>query len=84
MRLEDIAKQVIIPLIISAVMVTASSVYNAGTQKVLLENNIQVTSNLTTAVQDLRLQMAIYGEKYITREELERKLAPLYLLTKKE
>jgi len=48
-----------------------SVLWNAGTQKTLLEQNIVATSELSKAVVDLRLQMAIYGEKFATKEQLQ-------------
>ena len=74
MKLDEILKQTMVPLVVSAVLGLASVVYNAGTQKTLLENNIIVTQQLSQAVTELRLQMAVYGEKFITRDELEKRL----------
>lgn len=73
MNLEELSKQVAIPLIVSLVMGVSSVLWNAGTQKTLLEQNIVATAELSKAVIDLRLQMAIAGEKFVTREELERR-----------
>ena len=35
---------------------------------------MKVTKELALAVTDLRIQLATFGERYITREELEKKL----------
>ena len=72
--LIEMAKQVTIPLLVSIVMCVGNLVYTSGIQQTVLEQNTKVTAQLSKAVTDLRLQMAIFGEKYVTREELERKL----------
>lgn len=74
MNLTDLAKSILIPLTISAIAVVGNVVYSAGVQSKLLEQNIEATSKLSNAVVDLRVQLSIFGERYVTREELERKL----------
>lgn len=74
MNLPDWVKQIVVPLVISAIMCVANLVYTSGVSLQALENNIRVTAELSKAVTDLRVQMAIFGEKYVTREELDRKL----------
>lgn len=74
MNLTDLAKSILIPLTISAIAVVGNVVYSAGVQSKLLEQNIEATSKLSSAVVDLRVQLSIFGERYVTREELERKL----------
>lgn len=71
MTLEEVSKQIAIPLVVSLFMGVFSVLWNAGTQKTLLEQNIVATSELSKAVVDLRLQMAIYGEKFATKEQLQ-------------
>jgi hypothetical protein len=77
MKIEDISKQVIIPLIVSMAMGVFSVLWNSGTQKVLLEQNIAATEALSKAVTELRITVAVQGEKFVTKDELDRKLAPL-------
>jgi hypothetical protein len=68
------ASEVATALVISGVVSVGISIKDQGIQAALLENNMKVTKELTTAVTDLRLQLAIYGERYVTRDELDKKL----------
>ena len=77
MNLEELSKQVAIPLITSLIIAVSTVLYNAGTQKVLLEQNIVATAELSKVVTDLRLQMAVGQEKYVSRQELEQRLAAI-------
>lgn len=74
MNLSEVMKQVAIPLVVSSVLALGGQYVASSKQALLLEQNIQATSELSRAVTDLRLQMAIFGEKYVTREELKREL----------
>lgn len=74
LRLAELAKQAIVPLVVSAAIGGYNILQEADRSKTLLKQNIEVTSELSKAVNDLRFQMAIFQEKYVTREELERKL----------
>lgn len=70
----DKAAEVVTALVISAVVSVGISIKEQEVQKVLLEENMKVTKELALAVTDLRIQLATFGERYITREELEKKL----------
>ena len=70
----DKAAEVVTALVISAVVSVGISIKEQEIQKVLLEENMKVTKELALAVTDLRIQLATFGERYITREELEKKL----------
>lgn len=70
MNISEMGKQIMIPLIVSLCMGVFSVLWNAGTQKTLLEQNIQATSELSKAVVELRVQMAIANERFATKEQL--------------
>ena len=70
----DKAAEVVTALIISAVVSVGISIKEQEVQKVLLQENMKVTKELALAVTDLRIQLATFGERYITRGELEKKL----------
>lgn len=70
----DKAAEVVTALVISAVVSVGISIKEQEVQKVLLQENMKVTKELALAVTDLRIQLATFGERYITREELEKKL----------
>lgn len=74
MSLPDAIKNILIPLTVSAIAVVGNVVYTAGIQQKLLQQNMEATENLSKAVVDLRIQLSVFGERYVTREELERKL----------
>ena len=74
MILPDAIKNIIISLTVSAIAVVGNVVYTAGIQQKLLQQNMEATENLSKAVVDLRIQLSVFGERYVTREELERKL----------
>lgn len=68
--LFDHAKTVITSLVLSAVLVVASTVVTSQKQEVLLEQNMAVTQKLSDVVVELRIEMASSKEKFVTREEL--------------
>lgn len=74
MTIPDALKNILIPLAVSAIAVVGNVVYTAGIQQKLLQQNMEATENLSRAVVDLRIQLSVFGERYVTREELERKL----------
>lgn len=74
MNIPDALKNILIPLTVSAIAVVGNVVYTAGIQQKLLQQNMEATENLSKAVVDLRIQLSVFGERYVTREELERKL----------
>lgn len=74
MTIPDALKNILIPLTVSAIAVVGNVVYTAGIQQKLLQQNMEATENLSKAVVDLRIQLSVFGERYVTREELERKL----------
>lgn len=78
MNFPGAIKSILIPLAISAIAVVGNVVYTSGVQTKLLEQNIEATSKLSSAVVDLRIQLSIFGERYVTREELERKLSGVH------
>lgn len=61
-------------LIISAVISTGISVTKQQTQERLLEDNLKVTKELSHAVTDLKVQLAVFSERYVTHKDLEKKL----------
>lgn len=74
MNLPDAIKNIVVSLSISAIAVVGNIAYTAAVQSRLLEQNMTATENLSKAVVDLRIQLSVFGERYVTREELERKL----------
>lgn len=70
MTILEHGKGIVASLVLSAIMVVSSAVITGEKQEVLLQQNMQTTAKLTDAVTDLRIDMAIAKEKYITREEL--------------
>lgn len=74
MMMLDKISEVVTALVISAVISTGISIAKQQTQERLLEDNMKVTKELALAVTELRVQLAVFGERYVTREELEKKL----------
>lgn len=66
------------PLVVAAVIAIAAFLMNAKTQTTLLSQNIKSTEALSGAVNELRLQLGIFSERYVTRDELERKLKEVF------
>lgn len=75
MSMNEVLKQVAIPLAVSLCMGVFGVLWNAGTQKTLLEQNIEATSELSKAVLALRITVAETGAKYLTREEFDRRFS---------
>lgn len=80
---RNLANSVVMPIAVSMILGVGSVMYNVvmnnstqqktvETMQELLKSNIASTNRLSDAVQDLRLQMGVFGEKYVTRSELER------------
>ena len=78
MRLAELVRQATVPLIVSAAIGGYNILQRAEYSESLLRQNIEVTAELSRAVTDLRLQMATFSEKYVTRDELERKIGHTY------
>jgi hypothetical protein len=72
--LFDHAKTVVTSLVLSAILVVASSVVTSQQNGILLEENMKVTQKLSDAVTDLRIEMASSKEKFVTREELRQEI----------
>lgn len=68
------AGEVVTALVVSGVVSMGISIKDQGIQGALLESNLKVTKELTLAVTDLRVELAVFGERYITRAEFEKKL----------
>lgn len=74
MNVPDAIKQIAVALTISAVVSVSGLFYSTGTQKVLLEKNIEVTEKIQQAIVDLRIQNAVSAEKFVTRDQLKQEL----------
>ncbi|UMO76443.1 hypothetical protein DNAM_150 [Pseudomonas phage BroderSalsa] len=72
--MDNLIKSIGPSLVISAVVALFGFFMNANTQTKLLEQNIQTTHALSEAVTELRLQLGITKEKYVTRDELNTRL----------
>ena len=72
--IPDIVKESVTALVVSLFVSLGMSWKEADTQKRLLEDNMAVTKNLALAVTELRVQLAVFGERYISREEFEKKI----------
>lgn len=72
--IPDIVKESVTALVVSLFVSLGMSWKEADTQKRLLEDNMAVTKDLALAVTELRVQLAVFGERYISREEFEKKI----------
>jgi hypothetical protein len=61
-------------LVVSAIISATTAITTQQVHGRLLEDNIEATKQLSGAVTDLRLQLGIFSERYVTREELEKRL----------
>ena len=69
--MSDVAKTIGTALVVSVLTTAGNQMLSAGATQRLLEDNIAVVKELNTTVVNLRLMIA---EKYVTKEELERRL----------
>lgn len=74
-RVYEVFKSVIPALVVSAAISGSTAIINQGMQGRLLEDNINATRELSKTMTDLRLQLGVFSERYVTREELDRKLS---------
>lgn len=72
--IPDIIKESVTALVVSLFVSLGMAWKEADTQKRLLEDNMAVTKELALAVTELRVQLAVFGERYISREEFEKKI----------
>ena len=88
MSLRNLTSSMVAPVAVSMILGIGSIMYNVvmnnttqqktvETMQELLKSNIGATNKLSDAVQDLRYQMGVFGEKYVTRAELERTIQRL-------
>ena len=61
-------------LVVSFIISLGVSLKGQDTQKRLLEDNIQVTKDLSKAVSDLKVEIAVFAERYATKDDLDRKV----------
>jgi hypothetical protein len=73
----DVVKSILPALAISAIVSGGTAVMNQQVHGRLLEDNIKATQDLSRVMQDLRFQLGIFSERYVTREELDRRLEKL-------
>lgn len=66
--------QIATALIVAAVVHIGASMMDQGTQHRLLEDNILVTKELAEKVDDLNTIIAVFQEKYVTKDELDKKI----------
>lgn len=76
--IELVIGQALLPLIVTGVVSLFVFFINSKTQATLLQQNIKSTEALSGAVNELRIQLGIFGERYVTRDEFERKLREVY------
>lgn len=72
--LADNIGSIVSALVVSSVVTLGSSVVGQSVQQELLARNIKATEELTKAVSDLQISMAIFGERYVTRKEMRQEL----------
>lgn len=74
----DIIKESVTALVVSLFVSLGMSWKESDTQKRLLEDNMAVTKELALAVSELRVQLAVFGERYISRKEFEEKIKEVH------
>lgn len=77
MEVSDILQQVIGSLIVSLVIASIGAYISLKIQGESLRRTTEAVDKLTEVVGDLKVSLGVFGEKYITREEFERKLEKL-------
>ena len=77
MTINDLSKQIVVPLVVSAITWVGGVLYTSSQSQDLLRENVTASKELAKSVTDLRIQMAAFSEKYVTRDQLEQSLAKL-------
>lgn len=70
----EAVKSILPALAISAIVSGGTAVMNQQVHGRLLEDNIKATHELSKVMQELRFQLGVFSERYVTREELDRRL----------
>ena len=77
MELSDVMQQVLGALSVSLVITCVGAYISLKIQGESLKRTTHAVEELTKAVSDLKTSLGIFSEKYITREEFERKIEKL-------
>lgn len=69
--IADLLEKVIPALIVSALVSVGVSIKDQSVQQRLLEDNLKVTKSLAETVQEIQITLAVFGERYITKAEVQ-------------
>lgn len=75
--MEGMTHGVLAPLVVSLAIALGARLVDSNTDSALLKENIQVTKELRDSMVDLKLKLGVFGERYITREELNTRIKEL-------
>lgn len=66
--------QLVLPLAVSAVVALGGQFVRSSTDSEYLRDNVNATKELASAVGKLEVKLGIFSERYVTRDELDRKI----------
>lgn len=69
--IADLLEKVIPALVVSALVSVGVSIKDQSVQQRLLEDNLKVTKSLAETVQEIQITLAVFGERYITKAEVQ-------------
>lgn len=72
--MDGLINGVVAPLVISLAIALGARYVDSSTDSAFLKENIEVTKALKDSMVDLKIQLSIFGERYVTREELNNRI----------
>lgn len=65
------------PIALSVMAVLGTQYVSNNTDSKFLERNIEVTGELVRSINELNIKVAVFNERFVTREELNSRLKEL-------
>ena len=72
--MDGLINGVLAPLVVSLAIAFGARFVDSSTDSAFLKENIEVTKALKDSMVDLKIQLSIFGERYVTREELNNRI----------
>lgn len=72
--MDGLVNGVLAPLVVSLAIAFGARFVDSSTDSAFLKENIEVTKALKDSMVDLKIQLSVFGERYVTREELNSRM----------
>lgn len=72
--MESLMNGLGLPVLISVLIAAGAQFVRNDTDSAFLKQNIEATQELSKTMKALEIKIGVFGERYVTRDELERKM----------